>query len=780
MFQLKLSYKRLLSHKRITLFSIISFSLSFLLILIIAQYAISELQTDDYHKNKEDIFLMKSDGNINVPAVLIDQLYDESLIKNVIPFAESWDGTFVQLDGNLPLGVNSLFVDSSFFNVFSFEFVKGNSETCLNAPFTAVITESESVRIFGDVNPIGKILKMDNEFDLTITGVIKDYPRNSIFSSSFFISFTSYRVLEPFTFTCGWGCHNIHSFLQLHSPESKAQVVERIIELTKQEKGSDGWKELYLIPLKEAYFLSNDEVYNIINIGDRSRLGLFIFLGILIFAISIVNYINFILSLTIQRQQISATLKVFGNRFSHFFISYFIDSLIIAILSILLVFLLYDAFLFDLLLRNFSLFSQVENSNHVLAVLAFILLVIAVVSALFGAIWSNKYEITKKQLIHQSRNRANSIMLALQFGIVIFLIVCGIMVNKQLHFIHEADHGFDKENIIYIRGGEIKSEMLRNELSKISGVMDISFSDAIPGKETQNWTWGINTLDGKKYYSTSMIPVDKYFLELYGFQLVEGRLFDPTRSNEEANIVINEAAVKYLKQHKGWENPMGKVLLKKWWKNKKEGRIIGIVKDNFFFSMHHEVPVMTFICSESDPSYLSIKMIAGFDHQTRIINEVEKVWKSVNSEIPFSFMFFEDHLNTQYQKEREFMQLTIWLSLFGLIITLLGLIGMVTFISSQKTKEIGIRKVNGARARDIVLLLNLKFFKIILFAFIIASPLAYWMMDHWLAKFAYRTGLSWWVFILAAMVVVITSFVTVSLQSLKSAKRNPVEALRYE
>jgi putative ABC transport system permease protein len=783
MFNLKTIFRRLRSNRLVTIFNLLGFVLCFFAITLIGSYVYSEVTTDNYHKNKERIFALSpySDGTW-VQYVLINLMNDNSVFNKVIPYGFDWNKSYLKYQDNQAMESQTIFVDSAFFEAFSFEFIAGDPKECVSVPYSAVITQSEARRFFGNENPIGQKLKYNSKYELTVTGVINDYPGNSIFRSKCFVSFSTLKIIQPYTFSCGWDCSNLKAFVMLRSNEYKASAITELRNILTKHDGGDNGINPALISLHDFYFDKRFEVPQQMNKGDMASVVIFLSLGILIFVIALFNYFNLSVASLIEKRKEAAILKIFGNSFRHQWMLLFSEAFILSAVAWLIALALQKIFISTSLGSSLALSEHLSSDLMAGLIPLAATLMLALFAGFAGAVYIRKRPVQDAyQSVQDSgKNSFQLLMLMAQFCIVTFLIGATLTTRKQVSFMQNSDPGFSKENLICVESSfDLKGEeeVLKRDFLSIPGVINVTFSDAIPGIQTQNWGTEI-TVDGEaKNITLAAVPVRSDFLHTYNFKLKEGRLFSDSLSTDYGNVVINEAAVKIT----GWKDPIGQTLYD-WTINNRKlgGKIVGIIKDNHFQSMHERIEPMAFINLKGYSKYTTLKVIGGLDNQKRILAQAKEKWQKLEPDFPFRYFYFDQYLDQEYRKEAEIGKLTLLLSIISIIITGLGLIGVSLFIARKKTKEIGIRRVNGATTSEIIGWLNSRFYLSLMVAVMLALPLLWWFMNRWLQTFAYKTTMPWWVFAISAIVTVAVAMLCLIWQSWQAATRNPVEALRHE
>lgn len=780
---IRTSIRRIRQNLRISLISMIGFAISFLLLILIAQYVIPILGMGNMHQNKERIFTATTEYpsyGMRVPRVsakIFKAVQNSPHIESITPFSPVFKGD-ISIDKETFIPVDAASVDTSFLSIFSFKLTNGNAKTCLKEPYTAIITEHKAKVLFGDSASIGRriiIREGGKDQAYTITGLLEDYPSNTLFNTEVFLSYeTKKALIKNKQKTNNILASSETPFILIRKGHTPQQVEALFKDLTLIQNKEEIREIAHLHSLKDFYLDKTINQYYFNN-ADINKVWIFISLGILILTISSANYFNFLISTTLQRAQVNATMKVFGNSFNHFFSSYFLDTLMISLSGLTIAFIGYSVFLYPFVKANFELFRHINNSTNAYLIAGLIAVLISLLAAFMGALWSNRHNITKAHIIKSKNHWLSNGMLVFQFTMVVFLLISGSILYKQLFYLENSDLGFNKENIItltdFYEGGFTQAD--QEEFLKTPGVSNVGFTNWKPGRTPSKGRYEEkNTSTGEAVvFSSWGMSIDEQAFDMLGLELIAGRFYRESDWGNNAAKMVNEAYMKnagleYINTDRFNE----------------DNSIIGVVKDFHFFSKHEKIePLVIYLITNKQPSYQTlITLEPGFKNQKAVIRELDEQWKSDNHLYPLEWSYMDEHVNSLYQSEEEFTHVMIWLTIFSISITLLGLIGMVIFVSTRKTKEIGIRKANGAETKQILLLVNRQFIVLAIIGFIIACPLAWLYLTRWLTNFAYKTDLSWWIFLLAGIVTLILIILTVSLQTLKSAKRNPIEALRYE
>jgi len=762
------------NNRMVTSISLAGFVLCFFALSLIIKYVCSELDTDSFNKNKDRIFAVYNTPRVTwVNYELTEIIKNSPQFSKVIPYCPYERKSYLKFKDNEAIESKVIFVDSTFFDAFSFDFIAGDKGECLTTPFSAVLTESEARLLFGKANPVGGKIKFNSADEITITGIIKDYPKNSIFTSKCFISFSTLKTLAESSLNCGWNCANIKAFVMLQSPDKKEAAVEEIKRIIHKNRNDDSDVAAELVSLHDFYFDKRIEVPEQMNKGSMNSVVIFIFLGVLIFVITLFNYFNLSVASLIEKKKENAILKIFGSNFYQQWLLLFVDTLVLTATSFLLSLFIQNVFMTTEYGNMISSLGKVSSWMSLVIIPLIIVVVISFFASIAGAFYIKNRSLTDiyKSSEGRGKGRFQMIILMAQLSIVTFLIGSTLIVSKQVNFLQKTDPGFDKENLICIEtpsGMEKPSKVLKSEFSSIPGVLNVTFSDAIPGTKTQHWGQIIE-VDGKnRNIDFDVVPVWPDFLSTYGFKLKEGRLFYDNEPSDCNNLIINESALRSF----GLKNPLGQTVSK--------GKIVGVVSDSYFQSLHSMITPMVFINNPRNYGYMTIKTEKGLENQKSVLDKVRSKWTALEPDFPFEYFYFDQHLDQEYHREIEFRRLILFLSVISIINTGLGLIGVSFFIARKNTKEIGIRRVNGATVYEMVRWLNSRFYISLIISLLITVPALWWFMSLWLQAFSYKTALSWWVFALSCFVTAVVSVACISMQSWRAATRNPVEALKYE
>ncbi len=679
-----------------------------------------------------------------------------------------------------------LAADTSFFNTFGMELLEGDKNTALNNSGSVVISKTMATKLFGENDAVGQTIEFegygfsnDNKL-FTVSGIFDDFPSNSHLKGNFILTLKSLGVYYQPNATN----HTLMTYLRLNSPESEKLIEQKFPEFMASFYGQEYYdyaRTTYkLQPISDIH-LNSTVNYNRYETakGNKSSLYIFPALAFLILLISSFNFVNLTVSEGSSRNKIFGINKISGAGKFYFFRIYILESLILTTLA-----LIFAAVILQIISPTFKTFVNRDldlafftNPYWIGGALIFTIL-IGLINGIYPAIlFSSKNMIgyiQNKTGTLIKRNSLQRVFQVSQFAICIFFIVGSIVIFKQLNYINSrVGQSLDKENVLIIQNADklgSKQEVFKSELKQISGISDVSLCREVPGINSYtHWGHPVDSAAVNAHIVVYYTDVD--YLSTLKMQLVEGRYFDPNFPADNRSMVLNETAVKTL----GWQdNPIGKR-----YKLNETYTVVGVVKDIFFRSLHQEIlPQGFFLQGPNSADRTLIRINPGSTAES--IKSIKNLWAQFSPEREIHYNFLNDEFDFWYQSESKTGHLALILAAIAIFLSSLGLLALVLQSISSRIKEIGIRKVNGAKAHEIIGMLNSSFVKWVVVASVITTPLSWWVMNKWLEAFVYKTTLNWWIFVVAGFATLLIALLAVSWQSWKAATRNPVEALRYE
>ncbi len=781
---LKTALRHIKRHKWYSFINISGLAIGMTCCILILLYIQYELSYDKFHDDAHDIYriafeipdrLVMNASSFGLLAPALMQNFPEVQSAARIRRLEST----VFYKNNAFTEKNFFLADPEFFDVFTFPVIAGDPEKALGEPFSVMITQETAEKYFGDEDPIGKTLLIDNKHDYKITGILKNPPQNSHFKFDFLASFiTIDKIWEDYSLS--WmNTNRILTYVRLQKDYDPDDLERKFPEFLRRYGRED--VVFHLQPLTGIHHhgtIRNDLEAN----SDIRYIYIFSVIAFLIVLIACFNYMNLSTARSVYRSKEVGVRKVVGAERKHIIRQFMSESIIFALAALFI-----SVFLVKLLLPVFNslvdryLFFNFFSNNEMLLGLFILAAIVGFISGSYPALFLSSFHpvlILKGMRSSKGSSAFRNFLVVFQFAISIVLIIGTLVIYKQLHYIKNRNLGFHKEQIVIvdIKDENVKNiyQTMKNDLKQNPRILGASFSCDLPNEidARNSFRWEGQTEENRwQLFNTA--AVDNEFIDLLGLELTEGRNFSEEFPTDKQACILSETAVKTI----GWENPIGKRF--GYWK---EGTVIGVMKDFHHLSLHSAIgpTVLLHVDKEADLNlnYLLIKINPGDIPGTLAF--IKKKFKEYSPHYPFNVTFLDDRVDKMYRTDNKLGQILNVFSFTAIFIACLGLFGLAAFTAERRTKEIGIRKVIGATVSNIVILLSREFIKLMLIAFILACPIAYFAMNRWLHGFAYKTHVGVAVFILSALLAFISVLLTVSYQSIKAARANPVDSLRYE
>jgi putative ABC transport system permease protein len=804
---LKIAFRNLWKNKAFSAINIIGLSAGLAVFLLIVLYVVDELSYDKYNPNAERIYRVGADIYFNgtqfsaatTPAPLAPTLLkDYPQVEQIVRLRNLGD-ILVKKDNQNVQNHNAVFADSTFFQVFKLPMISGNPLTALNEPNSIVIDETTAKKYFNSTDVLGKSLYVDNSVSCKITGVMRDIPRQSHFHFSFIRpmhdtyhndqddwlsnNYLSYILVRP-GITAASFQKNVDATINNYL----VKQLEQTLHTTSNDVKQGGNHFIYpVMPVTDIHLRSNKSYEAEAN-GNITYVYIFSVIAVFILLIACVNFMNLSTARSANRAKEVGIRKVAGSLRSNLIIQFLTESVLLSFLS--LVFALAIA---ALLLPLFNQLAGKEMqvftlfSTWLLPVMVALIVVVGCIAGSYPAFYLSSFQ--PIQVLKGTTAKGfkgswlRSSLVVFQFFISITLIIGTIVIYNQLNYIRSKEIGYNRDQVLVLNNAYMLDKQLkpfRQEMLKISGVQSASIAGSLPTETSfnQNGWFRDPTLDAKQVSIMTDFYVDQNYIPTLGMKMAAGRNFSTDFLSDSSAVMLNETAAKLL----GFKNPVNEILYRPDFASPgnfkaKPFHIIGVVKDFNFSSMHDKVGPLII---ELSGNWGKIAMRINTKNIPALISQIENKWSSMAVGQPFSYSFLDADFNHIYNAEQRTGKLFITFALFAIFIACLGLLGLVTYAAEQRTKEIGIRKVLGANIGGIVAMISKDFVKLVLIAFIIAFPVAWWAMNKWLQSFAYRVTISWWVFVLAGSITIVIALLTVSFQAIKAAVANPVKSLRTE
>jgi hypothetical protein len=776
---LKIALRNMMRHKGYSSINIFGLAIGMACSILILLWAQDELSYDKFHQNYHRLYRVEQDvdlGGGKTVSIHTAAAAVGPALKNEFPEIVNSARCFL-IPRRVPVAYGDnifneevRFADASIFEIFTFPLKKGHPQSPFKGPNSIVISETIAYKYFGNEEPLGKTLEITKD-TFMVTAVMEDIPLNS--SLRFDILLPLDYLKKGGRDLNDWGSNDFLTYVLLRENTRSQEVSAKISD--RQSREVDYTTKMFFNPLSGIY------LYFTSGYGSRIQ-NIYIFL-IVAFAILIIACINF-MNLTTARYGHRAKevglRKVVGAGKKEMIWQFFGESLVMVFfalaLGILLVLLLLP--LFNNLVAKQLTLNITENLQTLIG-LAGILLVTGLISGSYPALFLSSFQpvtVLKESIKSGSKGALfRKILVIFQFSLSIILIISTILIYRQLGFMQNMDLGLDKDNVICLQAGSETSaiyESMKNEWLKNPNILNVTTSFSKPsriGMFDGNWEWEGKPPDTKVEINKTWVGYD--FLDTFKIELPDGRFYSKKFSGDVSNsIVINEQLAKII----GPGSPVGK----QFWRGDDKKTIIGVIKEFHYLPLHKKIGPMMLHLRPGYFRYIFIRVAPGNFSNT--LGYLENVFKRINPGSPFEFSFLDEEYDKMYRNEERMGKIFNYFALLAIFISCLGLFGLASFTAEQRTKEIGIRKVLGSSVKGIVLLLSKDFAGWVLAANLVAWPIAYYVMKSWLQGFAYKTGFGIWIFVLSGAIALTVALVTVSYQAIKTAMKNPVNALKYE
>src|ERR1700744_4599404 len=681
------------------------------------------------------------------------------------------------------------FVDSTFFKIFDFKVLRGEGQTALLRPHTALLTEETAKRMFGDADPIGKTITHygDDTVTFAVTGIVANPPKNSQLQFDALFSFSS--IYKPYMFT-NWGGNWLNTYLELAPGTNQAALEKKFPAFITKHLGKDGTKymKLFVLPLKDVHANSADIGLDYINFQkfDRKSTNLFAIIALIVLVIACVNFINLSTAHSTERAKEVGIRKSIGAHRFQLAVQFLSETVLISFIA-----LAFAIGLVELALPYINNLSERHISLNIFNSLGFIATVfggtvlIGVLSGIYPAIYLSSFQavrVLKGSIkIGKDKGLLRNILVVTQFASAIFLMIATVFVLRQLSFMQKQDPGYDREQIVNIPLDGVttkKYDQFKSALSGSTLISGVTASQDILGSHLDQTGVTYKPANGpKQQLGTTLLVVDTNYLNVYKLKLAAGKNFSGGKTPDGREYLVNEALAKELLK----DNPKAPMssLIGAQFGFDSLGTIRGIVKNFNFNSLQYKIEPM-FMVGAVHWGFRNISVKINGGQTSQAIAFIKSKWNSIYPDYPFEYQFLDDHFNEVYKADDQKSQIVGILAGLAIFISCLGLFGLASYSAEKRVKEIGVRKVLGASVQRIVLLLSGNFLKLVLIANIIAWPSAWYAMHVWLSDYAYRIDITWTIFALVAFVSVLIALLTISFQSVKAAVANPVKSLRSE
>lgn len=797
----QIAWRQLLKRKFYSFINIAGLAIGMACCVLITLYVQHELSYDQYHSKRDRIYrVLQTFRSVQPGEILTAPTPQDYWVWGCAPVGPTLQADFPQIEKVVrfmsPLSLllqrgekrfqqdNLLFMDSTAFDVFSWKMLAGDPHTALTAPNSIVLTKTVAQKFFGDGNPVGQSLRVDNQSNFMVTGVMEDVPPNSQFTFNGLISMATARNQRSDIFSM-WGYVDFYTYLVLKENTGIESLQSQASDFVKRHNSEDKGYAISFEKIKGAY-LHSAAIRQPGPTGSLLNVYLFSCIAVFILLIACINFMNLSTARSLERAKEVGVRKVLGVKPSSLMWQFLFESALLSLgASIIAILLARTGVPLIGKLSGKAIAYAHFFTPQLLVCMAVFAVAVGILAGIYPAWFLSGFRpiaVLKGKFTPSGKGISfRKTLVVFQFTLSIALIAGTTIVYTQLKYISRHDLGFQKDQMVILNfEGDEKVEKnietIKKAIGDQPGVLSVASSRAVPGEFLPNAGTQIQTPDGQMGNQIPFIyEIDFDFIPTYHIPIIAGRTYSRSYLTDSAqSMVINEAAAKLY----GYARPADAVG-KKFAQWGRTGTIIGVVKDFNFRSLHQAVEPLTLRYGYPDVLNRISVSVKG-DNIPGTLAHLRKIWNKMVPQRPFLYHFLDESFGEQYEADRHFGQLFTFFSCLAICIACLGLFGLSTFMAQQRVKEIGIRKVLGSSVNGIVMLLSKDFIKLILIAMVIAVPLCWWVMNQWLQGFAYRITIGPVVFIEAGTIALGVALATIAWQSVKAAMGNPIHSLRTE
>ncbi|MFC2161706.1 ABC transporter permease [Acidobacteriota bacterium] len=794
---LKVALRNLRKHKGYAFINILGLAVGIAASVLIFLYITDELGYDRFHENVDQTYRLVADWSnkgdsrihqLGTPWILAQTIREKySQVKHITQLTGPLGDVILRYKDQAVKESDAFCAKSSVFDVFSFPLIKGDPKTSLQDPNTVVLSETLASKFFQDVDPMEKtieIMAFGQTLSLKVTGVMEDIPQNSHFLFEMLISMKTIFP-EP---SLDWTSNNYTTYVTLQEGVTQALMEEKLVEIDRvhYEGGREHIPWIWTLePITKIHLHSDLSTGNQPN-GSMAYVRLFSVVAVLLLLIAGINFVNLATARSARRAKEVGLRKVVGSLRKQIIKQFLGESVLISLIALVVAVILIQIALplYQNLTGKILGLSYLGNPFVIPGLLG-LALVVGFLAGLYPALFLSSFKLTDvlKGSPLAGRGKGSLFLrnglVVFQFSMSILLIIGTLVIFRQLNYIKNQRLGFDKEHVVVIHnagtlGGQL--DAFKDQLKQQSDVLGATACRSIPGQGTPNWGIGVESVPRERPLNMNFMSCDFDFAEVLNIEMIEGRFLSRDFPSDKDAVVINKKAAEYF----GIPDPINKKL-RIWW-TQKDITIIGVI-DNFHFeSLHRSVRPMGYILPEvtDSPSGPFLLVKTGSAATTDLLAQLRKTWNSMSGGLPFEFSFLDERVNALYQNDTQAGKIVTIFSCLAIFIACLGLFGLAAFVTEQRTKEIGVRKILGATLPSIMWILTGQFVKWVIVANLIAWPVGYWMMNRWLQGFTFRSSLSVWIFFISGLAALGIAAMTVSSQVIKAALANPADSLRHE
>ncbi len=806
---IKIALRNIVKHKSYVFINVLGLSIGIACSILIVLFVLQELSYDKFNEKFKRIYRVylsarigtsEVEGALTAPPTAAAFVQEFPEVEDAVRM-DNWGEVVIKYENKSFIEKHFMLADSSFFNIFSIPLIQGDPSTALAKPYTVVITRETAGKYFGNEDPVGKMIKVNNDTSyFTVTGIIDKVPVNAHFEFDLLASFLTHRrAKDDF-----WLSNSFYTYLLLKEGSSEEELEEKIpgilekyvgpqlqaiMGITIDEFTAAGNRYgLYLQQLGDIH-LNPEIVHGLKPSNDKKYIYIFSSIAFLIILLAGINYMNLSTAQSANRSREVGLRKVVGSTRKSLIMQFLVESVLLTIISLIIAVIIVEYFLpYFNRIMDLQLSVHYFNKWFIIPGLLVIAIFIGIISGLYPSLFLATFrpvQILSGELKQGAGSGIlRSILVIVQFFISIFIILCTLIIYRQINYMLNKDLGFKKEQLLVLRRadaiGREKIQVFKQEIKKYPGVINATNSTAVPGYPNNNSGFLVEGWGPDKTVGMHVNWIDYDYFDTYGLKIKDesGRVFSKEFATDTAAAIINESAVRQF----GLEKPLEIRFMQPVDTGKFNYlQVIGVVKDFHYQSLHEDIYPHVFLHKPESwdwGGYLTIRISP--DNMNETIKHIEDTWDKFTSNDPIQYFFLDEEFNNIYQEEKRTSKLSLGFAILAIFIACLGLYGLTSFAAEKRTREIGIRKVMGASISKIIVLFLREITGLIVVSTLIAWPVAYFIMKNWLQNFHYRIDLSFIEFLLSFLAALAVAFITVSYTVYSAAIRNPVKALQYE
>jgi putative ABC transport system permease protein len=797
---IKIAFRSLWKHKAYSFINVAGLAVGLSCCVLIGLFVKEELSYDRYNPKAERLYKVvmntrtpeKESAYALSPAPMGATLVrDFPEVQSSVRLFTFFGDAVVSLGDKHLLESRIVFADSTFFDLFGIPLVAGDAGRALAEPNTIVLSESMARKYFEKTDPVGRTLRLNSDFDVRVSGVMADIPRNSHFHADFLVSMASIGMSRSTSFITN---NNFHTYVLLREGAS-AQALEAKLDAEVKRYAAPQVAERYghsydertaagfstswsLVPVTDIHLHSQRE-YEIEPNGSITTVYIFSAIAFIVLLIACVNFVNFATARSATRAKEIGVRKVVGSNRTQLIAQFVTESVLLTFLALIIALVIVELFLPAFTsLSGMQIGTAFFTDGFWLPTLIGVALVVGLLAGAYPALYLSSLRPTAalKEAMASGGTAATvrNGLVVFQFALSVALIVGALTVQRQLVYLSNQNLGFQKDQVLVIaRASSLgrEKESFKQALSALPQIVSVAASNTLPGRLFGRSTY--RDARAETSYALQEMDADAEFIPTLGMKIVAGRNFSASLASDSSAVILNQSAARLF----GWADPVGRQLAYPSSQEKWRGRVVGVVEDFHFESLRSRIQPLV-ILHQPWYQYLSVRIRP--DNVRATVQAIEAAWKKFAPDQPFEYSFLDKDFDALYHAEQETGTIFEIFSALTIFIACLGQLGLAAFMIEKRTKEIGVRKVLGSTVSGIVGLLSKDFVKLVLIANILAWPVAYYAMNRWLENFAYRVEISPWTFLLAGALALSMALLSVMAQAIKAALANPVEALRYE